>query len=513
MTSLTIPNRADLLRGTDAISVAVERHFWLCATLLVVLLLACSIVADVRTKVYSDEFFTLHVSQQASPGEIVKATLEGCDGAPPLYPMLVRAILPWVRHEALALRLPATLGYCAMVLCLLAFCRRRLPAVYALIAALLACNACLVYATNGRPYGVVLGCAAGALLGWQTAADGRRRILAIPLLAFCLALMTAMHYYSLFFLVPLFQAEVMRWRTSGKLDFAVLAAMAPALVVLGLHYPLMAANKPFLEHYWSPVTWDSIPALYASYLVKMCLLPLGVLVVFSKLFSEVPHGQRARQTGLTAPEWVAVGTFLLMPLGLIVLSQYTTHVFVERYTLWALTGIAVLVAALLYAAARGISAVGVGTLSLLLFLFALSEANVLCRQPVLLNGEAVLQELSSLTDSSAPIVVAHYAVFLELSYYAAPRLRERLIYPVSRDLYLRYVGVDTPPLIMSALSHRTQLSIIGYDAVLAAHPRFILAAIPGDFLPRHLVTAGYQVLPISLSRSAMLYQVEAPGGK
>jgi hypothetical protein len=154
-----------------------------------------------------DELYTLHTARQASIGEIVKATMEGGD-APPLYPIPVHAILPWVRHEALAVRLPSTLGFCGMVLCLLGFCRRRLPAAYSFTVALLACYECLYYASEGRSYGVVLGCAAGALLCWQHAVDGRRTILAIPLLAISLALMTAMHYYAVFFLVPLFLAEM-----------------------------------------------------------------------------------------------------------------------------------------------------------------------------------------------------------------------------------------------------------------------------------------------------------------
>ena len=71
-----------------------------------------------------------------------------------------------------------------MVLCLLAFCRRRLPAAYScMAAALLVCDVCRRYSSEGRGYGVVLGCAAGALLCWQFAVDGRRRKLVIPMLA------------------------------------------------------------------------------------------------------------------------------------------------------------------------------------------------------------------------------------------------------------------------------------------------------------------------------------------
>jgi hypothetical protein len=503
---LTIPNRSVFPRVADEINFALEKHFRLCAALLVMLLLVCAVVRDVREKMWIDELYTLHMAQQASLGEIVKATLEGCDGAAPLYAMVVHLILPWVRPEALPVRLPSSLGFCGMVFCLLAFCRRRLPALYSLVAVLLVCNACLGYSIEGRCYGLVLCCAAGALLCWQAAADGQRRIVAIPLLAFCLALMTALHFLSIFFLVPLFLAEMTRWRRSGKLDVAVLVAMASALFVLGLHYPFIAAGKQFQEHYYARASWDNIWDM--SVYVRM-FAPLGLLAVFSM----TPQDRTASEAGLTLPEWVAVGALSLMPFCILVLSIYITHIFLVRYTLWAATGIAVLVAALLCVAARGRSAVGVSALGLLLALLALRESYSLLKRPALRECEAVFHELASLPDGSEPIVVADHHVFMELSYYEALPLRERLIYPVNRDLDLRYLGTDTGALLMSALSHRSKLHIVGYDALLAAHPRFVLAAGQGDYLPWHLVTAGYRVVPISSSMRPLLYEVEAPGRK
>lgn len=506
MTALPTLDRSVFLRVADEIDAVLERRFWLCAALFTVLFLACSIARDLRNMMWVDELYTFHMAQQASPGEIVKATLEGCDGAPPLYPIMVHAILPWVGNEALAVRLPATLGYCGMLLCLLAFCRGRLPAVYAWVAALIAGYSCLAYSTEGRGYGVVLGCAAAALLCWQAAAGGRRRIVVIPLLAICLALMTSMHYYAIFFVAPLFLAETVRWRISRKLDFAVLAALASVLLVLGLHYPLIAASSQFQGHFWSPARLGSILDMYYS---SWHLLPLALLA----LFSTTPGRRTANHTGLTLPEWVAAGAFSMMPACVVVLSIYTTHVFVARYTLWAVAGIAILVAAVLCVAARGQSAVAVGMLGVLVALIAFREVGGLRSRPVLVRGEAVRQALASLPDASTPIVVGDHHTFMELSYYAEPRLRERLIFPLSRGLDLRYFGVDTGSLLLSALSRRTKLHIIPYDAVLAAHPRFVLADLPGDCLPWHLVAKGYRVLPIGSSSPPLLYTVEAPGNQ
>lgn len=219
---------------------------------------------------------------------------------------------------------------------------------------------------------------------------------------------------------------------------------------------------------------------------------------------------------MTPAEWVLAGAFALMPLCAAALSIYTTRVFVDRYTLWALTGAAVLVAALLCRAARGRPVIGVSVLGLLVALMARQEAGELSKGPVLRAGEAIHGELATLADGPEPVVIADHHAFMELAYYAAPRLRERLIYPVSRELDLRYFGVDTGPLLMTALSRRTKLRIVGhdgydgYDAVLAAHPRFLLAARPWDYLPWHLVRAGYRVVPMNGSNPPVVYAVEAP---
>jgi hypothetical protein len=502
--------RSVLIRIADEINTLVEARFFLVASLFVLLFLVCAIGKDLLIPMWTDEFFTLYMSQQPSASEIVRATLEGCDGAPPLYAMIVRAIAPVVLNPALAVRLPSTLGFCAMVICLLAFCRRRLPATYSLCAALLVCSVCLYLSTEGRSYGVVLGCAAGALLCWQAAIEGRRRAVAIPLLAFCIALMTAMHFYAVFFLFPLFLGEIVRWHTSRRLDFPVLAALTSALFVLGLNYPLIAASAPSQAHFWSTAGWHNIPELYSMWFVPIlmkCMLPVGVLAVIST----TPDEPSAEKPGPSLPEWVATGAFSLMPICVVILSKYTTHVFVPRYVLWAVPGFGVLVVALLCQAARGRAAVGVSLLALLT-LGALGQVRHLWERPALQEGEVVLQALATLPDSTEPIVVADLHVFTELSYYERSPVRERVVFPVDRDLDLRS-GSDTDFLLMTALSHRTKLHILGLNAILAGQPRFVLAAMPDNHLPWYLVEAGYQVVPIGSSLVPVLFEVETPKGK
>ncbi len=132
-------------------------------------------------------------------------------------------------------------------------------------------------------------------------------------------------------------------------------------------------------------------------------------------------------------------------------------------------------------------------------------------RPALRYGEVVRQALALLPDGTEPIIVPDVHVFMELSYYAENRIRERIVYPVSRELESRYFGNDTASLLLTGLSHHTKLHIIGYDAAIAQE-RFVLAVLPNNPLYGDLIKAGYGVVPIGSSKAPVLYNVKAPAG-
>ena len=428
----------------------------------------------------------------------------------PLYGILVRSILPIVRSDQLAVRLPATLGYCGMALCLAAFCRRRLPAVYALIVSLLVCDTCLYYSTEGRAYGLVLGCAAGALLCWQAAIDGRHRGLAITLLAVFLALLPALHYLAIFFLVPIFLAEMARARPSGKMDLGVLIAMVPAPLVLFLHYPLIVASGPLHAHFWASADLRMIGPFYDMFLFSplLYIYPLAVAILVA--FPKSPVRQGSLEEGMPMHEWVAIVSLALMPAALIAVSKYTTHIFVYRYVLWAVIGLAVISVKLLFKVAGGRAVVGATLFAFLMVSIARQELGQLRAKPVLHDGEAVLRELDLLPDGPEPIVIPDAHVFLELSYYARPRLRERLIYAASPDL-TRATWVTIRMLSYSSLS--AVALICDRKIMLRFSLNIPTLYLPpaGHYLPWHLVAGGYSVVPVgSEVAPPLIFQVNSP---
>jgi hypothetical protein len=506
----TVRDRSAFLRTQDDINANLERHFWRWTAILVVLLVACAIIKDIHSWLWIDELYTITTARQPGPRAIIEATTEGTDGIPPLYSIMVNALLQVVQPEALAVRLPATIGFAIMIVCVLAFCRRRLPAIYAFCAVLLACNASLYYASEGRPYGIVLGCVAGALVAWQAAVDGRRRTLSLTILATCVGLMTAMHYFSVFFIGSLLVAEIVRWGRSRVLDFRLLAAVTlPVLLVLAAHGRIIEGSRRFQAHFHSPVSWDQIPEFYIEFFLPMAALGFLALAAVS-VFTPSPPTSPTRGGGFIAAEWAAMITLLLIPAIVIVMSKYTINMFLPRYLAWGVIGFAILIAGLLHIASRGQVMAAVALAAVLITIIAAREIRYLHSKPVLREAEKLRVKLETLPEDAIPIVVPNNRAFIELSYYAAPRISRRLIYPLNRDLQMRYRHVDSASLLMSSLKNRTKLPIMSYDEMLTKFPRFLLATLPEDYLPWHLVRSGYRVVPMGSVDPPVLYIVEPP---
>jgi hypothetical protein len=501
---------AVVLQLVHGIERTLERHFWRWTALAVTMLLLSMIVIDLRKKLWIDELVTVYMAKQDGPAEIVRATAEGVDVSPPLYSILVQAVLPLVGSEALAARLPSTVGLCLMLVALLAVSRRWFGGVGAWVPSLLAFDSLRSAGNDGRSYGLILGCCAVSLFCWQEASAGRQRTTFIVLLAATLALMSALHYYSIFFAIPLFLGELVRWRKSGKPDIAILAAISTMLLVLAMHYPLIEANRRYAVSYWSPANWSQIRSFYELYFLPM--LSFGaVLALIVRLILPSQPGNQPEAPVMPMHEWVAIGALALIPAFAVAVSKYTTHVFVDRYTVWAIIGFAILVGAALHTVTRRQVIVAVGISVALAAILGVHMMRDALREPPVLNeGESVFQALAGLPDGSEPIVVPNSHVFMELAYYGDSRWRDRLVYPLAPDLELRYRGTNNTSFLMSSLRRRAvPLRIVDYKTLLATYPRFVLAVGPSEYMARHLVAEGYRVALVSSASGPVLFQVEA----
>ena len=102
------------------------------------------------------------------------------------------------------------------------------------------------YSVLARPYAVMLGLAALAIVCWQTAARRKQeRTLALVGLALSLALAVNMQYYAVLLYLPLCAAEAVRTVKSKRADIPMLGSIAGGLAGLILVVPFAKALSSF----------------------------------------------------------------------------------------------------------------------------------------------------------------------------------------------------------------------------------------------------------------------------
>ncbi len=478
-----------------------ERHFrarnsniWIW---IILLLMGLSIASDVKLLMWTDELFTLFTARQPDVHKLLQAVQEGSDMPAPLYDLLVHFLLPVVGNEPLAVRLPATLGLYAMLPGLFIFCRRRVGSLYAFIAAMLACEVCIYYATDGRPYGAVLGCTAWALVFWQRASENSsRKVWNLVGLGVCLSLMVAFHPFAVFFLGPLLLVEAVRFVRERKVNVGILAAAGTALLVLAANYPFMIAGAKDSVNFWSQASVAMIRPWYEAFLLPL----LGVCGVGVLLRLFLGNGEDAVQPGERIPvlEWIMLAALTASPAAVIVIAKYTVHGFVDRYVLWAVLGMAALVVFAMHREFQGHRPVGILiAVGLVAAVLAHQIKTLLPGKPHLREAQAVLDRVTELKNWNEAILVPDSHSFVELSYYAPPPVRSHIYYPIQKD-----------PLF-KALYHQTDLGIEPLPQFLANHRSgFTLVSATADWAAQ-FQQEGFEVTPLGQLKSPMVWTVRS----
>ena len=230
---------------------------------------AVSIYRDLNQPFNCDELFTYYGCKASGLTELFGLLSSGgFDASPPLYDVAVWQMQRVISNDHLALRLPASLGFMVMCLCLYGMARRRCPAPYAALALLtLPITAAFQQATNARPYGLMLGFVGLALFCWHLTNGSRCRPLALFGLAASLSAGVATHYYAILVLAPLGMAEAARTIESGRkrIDVAVWVAFAFALAPLPVLWPLMAGARNLAAGAsWLPVRLADLKQTYVT---------------------------------------------------------------------------------------------------------------------------------------------------------------------------------------------------------------------------------------------------------
>jgi hypothetical protein len=483
-----------------------------------VLLFAVLVVQSLRTKLYYDEVLSYYVMHQPSAADIIHAIEEGCENSAPLYFLVAHFLQPLVRVPELALRLPSAIGYCVACLCLFVFLARRLPGAYALAGMMLFCLACLQHSFEARPYGLELACAGCALLLWQSAAEGKRDWWVLPALTISLMCAMALHYFAVYLIVPMLAGEIARWRRGGRPDVRSILAISISPLILIPFVPLILPTLRFAPYFYSKIT---SPVSDSRYLLNGKLgyfegAAIAVFIIWLWKPWKIERGPQVSVRGLLPHEWVCVAALAVTPYLAILIALLTNRMFQDRYFMWAVFGFVTLAMAAVFRVTRGaVAPAAVMTLAMLAVM-SFRWAKDFVTPPHPLEAERQNSELAALPGDPEPIVVAPADVYMELSYYAAPASRGRLVYLASPELSRRYSQTDTDSLFLTALRHRAPVHVEDLEPFLTTHSSFLLFDDPTDdvegWLFWYLLDTGYKITPLSTGFAPGVYLVQSSKG-
>jgi Dolichyl-phosphate-mannose-protein mannosyltransferase len=342
-------------------------------------IVAVSIYKDLNQPFNCDELFTFYGCKASGLSELFGLLSSGgFDASPPLYDVAVWQMQRVISNDHLALRLPASLGFVVMCLCLYGMARRRCPAPYAALALLtLPITAAFQQATNARPYGLMLGFAGLALFCWQLTNGSRWRPLALCGLAASLSAGVATHYYAILVLAPLGMAEAVRTIESDRkrIDVAVWVAFAFALAPLPVLRPLVAGARNLAAGAsWLPVRLSDLKQTYlADFAPLLLLLAIGSLLLPRLSLAPARPGSEPAPafTSCSKSDIALILGLIALPIIGFAVGVTVTKAYVPRYVVAHVAGVALLLAFVSNSLFRGRAVFGI-MLALIMLLTFLS---------------------------------------------------------------------------------------------------------------------------------------------
>ena len=419
---------------------------------------------------------------------------------PPMYHVLARLSISFLGYSALAARLPAFLGMLLFLLCLFAFVSRRLSPSYGVLGTLLVlCTNISWYASDARPYGVILGLTGLAMVSYQRRIQrGDLTSLIVFFLVCCCLPLT--HYYGTLVIGPFLAAEVARTIEQKRIDWLQIIGtlLAPA-VTLFLLRDLIRSQKPILAHYHSQGSLTSF--LTGADLISIPAWAICIGIAALALGNWLGAAARDKRRTVIDPEFsgpelvLAVSLLSLPFLGAIITTF--THAYFSRYFMAASAGYVVLICYL--AASFHRRCVGV---ALLLSMVAVTViATDLMRavkhrhdpQP-LANLQPVLGKLD------LPVVfqdAKDYVVARELN----PDISDRFYYAAEPELALKVTGTDSDDKLMRGLAAVQPQQVSRLDDMARKSEYWIVVPASFGWLVPCLTEMGADMQPVSWERS------------
>jgi hypothetical protein len=512
---------SDVSEGGAGVSgVAAEKLAVRALVVLLVYVVARSIVAANARLLWFDELCTRIVALQPSVRSIWNALEDGADGQPFAFYVVERMGAALSHHETIAFRLPSILALACIILCVFIFVRRESGGACALICAAAPTITVLFtyYAIEARPYALVVGFIALALVCYQRAPAP----VWVTMMAVCLALAAAMHYYGVLAIVPFGMAEAGVLLATRRIRIGVWLAMACGAVPLGLCWPLLAAFKRIYGlHFHAQASLVGAVNIYAGlFRVEGALgWALAVALVAGVLSLAFADWRESRlpESALVirVRDYALACGFLALPAVGFFAAKIAHGGLLDRYVMSTLLGLPLALGLLLPRLGRRATVLAAVFIAGAL----LAQEASFWRQHVHRSEQAggLQDSVAHLVEAAGypklPVVISDGLTYVYLAYYARPELAERIVSVVDAPASVTYAGSDSIDQQLIVLRTLYPLRVVDFSTFAAENGQFLLCSSVGtqfDWWPTRLVHDNYDLKPVAMGDGLVIYLATRP---
>jgi hypothetical protein len=438
---------------------------------------------------WSDELATAHLADAPTWTDMM-ARGHRADLNPPLEPTLVRLSFDAFGEDEFAGHLPSVIGFTVLIGCMFVFLRRRVPASFAAFGALLllANDDFSHYATEARPYGLLMGLLGLTLLAYDTVLRAGRHVsLARAVLLVAVTGMLQSHVFGALATAAFLAAEAVRTLRTRRFDIATWAALLLPLLSCVTYVPLLRQQPGGHTLVYNPESRASLfkaVELFHSLVYK----PIAILIVVGflllMLLRRYPRRGLLEFAGFRAEMWV-------LWLGLLATSVLVALVFrlrapgagfYDRYSLAIVVPSYVLLT--LFFAWRSEENRRVGkclaALALLNALFTFSDVPADALAVAHDGLRAAADQTASAGGVPAvmpqlPLVVNDALRFFEADYRLRPADTKRMVYVSDEAEALRLEKNNaTESIAAMARTFHIRSRVVPYPEFIAAHRQFLV---------------------------------------
>lgn len=490
---------------------------------------ALALVWSSQKLMWNDEFLSFYTDRQPSVADVLHVQLHWPISLDPAgYHLLSHASMQVFGQNALALRLPALLGFLLLQLAVFWLVRRMAGPRAALLSMLLPLLSPMFrYAVEGRPYGLLFGVTASSVACWFAATETQvrsRRLLALCGMALSLGLAVNSHYFGVLVLLPVSLAELARTWERRKLDVPMLVALFAGYASVVLVLPFKRALAPYQHHYYSShvglgvivyayrqlfLAEETVSAAVRDVDSGVCALICLLLVVL------VWRRFRRRPASEPLSIWAGLAGIVLIPFFGFLLARFVTHAIEVRHLSFVFPalplffGLAVAPYVRRTSVYRGLLVVL--ALAALLWNVRRIHADGVQREITLAAMKPSPQLARALeARPQAPLYVQDMRLFFLVTYYvpdAAMRSRFQLVYDPRSEV--RWFREDTYAVTAENIVHFTPFTAVPYSSVLRQHgPLLLTSGDSSEWIVQQLQLQGIRSTPLGPSFRGAAWKIQ-----